>query len=255
MEAETRPHNSQRVGSTKNQYCYPLLKNVHLSIPPPTVNGKTSFTYGDFTYYHYKCDLFDDVGWGCAYRTLQSACSWIRNILIKKRSIDDKIDMDNNKQELKAQSVPDVPTIPEIQKVLVNISDKPESFFGSKEWIGALEVFFVIDTTYDVCCKILHIPENDDIKKYANIIWKYFEEFGGLIMMGGDVDASSKGIAGCHISDNQAYFLVIDPHFVGKPKSIQELIEKGYVRWQHTSEFIDSSFYNLCLPQISAKIF
>lgn len=48
-----------------------------------------------------------------------------------------------------------------------------------------------------------------------------------------------------------SYFcLSQDPHFVGVPKSVDDLIHQGYIRWQHTSDFVDSSFYNLCLPQL-----
>lgn len=89
-------------------------------------------------------------------------------------------------------------------------------------------------------------------------------------------------------------FMWQDPHFIGVPKSVDDLIRQGYVRtakittqlsfsiqcihpivlfinknpflsfinynsfpifsryirWQHTSDFVDSSFYNLCLPQL-----
>lgn len=44
-----------------------------------------------------------------------------------------------------------------------------------------------------------------------------------------------------------------DPHFVGVPDSVDDLIERGYIRWQRASDFDDSSFYNLCLPQLSFK--
>lgn len=134
-----------------------------------------------------------------------------------------------------------------------------------------VQVFYVIDTLYDVSCKIQHIPKCEDIKKYTNILKHYFEEFGGLVMMGGDVDASSKGIAGIHVADNEAYLLIVvctrldhnlvilvnqllsmwqDPHFVGIAESAEDLVRLGFVKWQHTSEFVDSSFYNLCLPQL-----
>lgn len=47
------------------------------------------------------------------------------------------------------------------------------------------------------------------MKRYIGILRLYFEQFGGLVMMGGDIDASSKGIAGIHIADNEAYLLVV----------------------------------------------
>lgn len=70
------------------------------------------------------------------------------------------------------------------------------------------QVFYIIDTLYDMSCKIQHIPKGD-MKRYISILRLYFEEFGGLIMMGGDMDASSKAVAGIHIADNEAYLLVI----------------------------------------------
>lgn len=249
----------------KEDYKYSLLENVHLYVKPPSESGKTYLTQGNFSYFHYKCDNYDDVGWGCGYRTLQTMCSWIRNLLESNKlsslasSESTLIHAISSSSTSPSSSVsssslrPILPSILEIQTTLINLSDKPDSFFGSREWIGTLEAFYVVDALYDVPCKVLHIPHNEDIKKYANIVKKYFEDYGGFIMMGGDVDSASKGIAGIHISGNQAYFLVIDPHFVGKLKSPQELIETNFVRWQHSSQFVDSSFYNLCLPQIKLK--
>lgn len=102
-----------------------------------------------------------------------------------------------------------VPSLREIQDILVRIGDKPASFAGSREWIGALEVFYVIDTLYDISCRIQHIPRCEDIKRYTSIVKKHFEEFGGVVMMGGDLDCASKGICGVHIDGNDAYFLIM----------------------------------------------
>ncbi|KAJ6635849.1 putative Ufm1-specific protease 1 [Pseudolycoriella hygida] len=216
------------IDSTK--YKYNLLNNVGNLVDPPRPDGKSYLTRGDYTYFHYSCDNVNDVGWGCGYRTCQSLCSWIA--------------AQQNRQIA-------VPTLLDIQKILVDIGDKPKSFNGSRQWIGALEVFYIIDTLFDISCKIQHIPKGE-MKRYINILRLYFEQFGGLVMMGGDVDASSKGIAGIHIADNDAYLLVIDPHFVGEA-SIEQLVSEGFVKWRHTSEFSDSSFYNLCLPQLTAS--
>lgn len=68
-------------------------------------------------------------GWGCAYRTLQSLCSWIA------KNRDDTIDVDDN-----ALIGTDVPSVEEIQQTLVNINDKPPEFLNSTDWLGALEV-------------------------------------------------------------------------------------------------------------------
>lgn len=109
----------------------------------------------------------------------------------------------------------------------------------------------MIDTLFDVSCKVIHIAKKDSIAKHSDALKEYFETYGGLIMMGGDMDAASKGIAGIHVSaDQDIYLLVIDPHFVGKIRTKEELYTKSYVKWQKVDEFVDSSFYNLCLPMV-----
>ncbi|GLV34514.1 UFM1 specific peptidase 1 [Carabus blaptoides fortunei] len=60
-----------------------------------------------------------DKGWGCGYRTLQTLCSWVRNT---------------------TKSAVNVPSIMDIQKLLVTMEDKPEDFIGSRDWIGSVEI-------------------------------------------------------------------------------------------------------------------
>ena len=43
-----------------------------------------------------------------------------------------------------------IPSIPQIQEVLVAMGDKEKEFIGSKQWIGSVEVGLVIDKIYDV---------------------------------------------------------------------------------------------------------
>lgn len=33
---------------------------------------------GVYSYHHYMQDRVDDNGWGCAYRSLQTICSWFQ---------------------------------------------------------------------------------------------------------------------------------------------------------------------------------
>ncbi|XP_037949430.1 probable Ufm1-specific protease 1 [Teleopsis dalmanni] len=223
------PDSVSALAITSKVYKYKLLTNI-LGLKPPCP-GTTFLTRGDFQYFHYGCDGFNDQGWGCAYRTLQSMCTWI---LYKQ----DKV------------GTLHVPGLREIQETLVRIEDKPKDFIGSRAWIGALEVFYVVNDLYDVSCKILHIPSRDEFKNHMCALKDYFENIGGFVMMGGDMDAASKGIAGIHIAKEDVYLLVIDPHFVGIPISIKELVDCGYISWKKTTEFVDSSFYNLCLPQL-----
>lgn len=133
------------------------------------------------------------------------------------------------------RTIASVPSIKKIQQTLVEIGDKPDSFLNSREWIGALEVrilaprlcwyidllilmvlsftclkvFYTIDSLYDVPCRIQHIPSCQELRKFSNIFKSFFEEFGGFAMMGGDIDAASKGVVGIHIAENDAYFLIV----------------------------------------------
>ncbi|KAL9915903.1 probable Ufm1-specific protease 1 [Glossina fuscipes] len=215
-------------------YEYPLLNDIIKCVPKPNNNnnnkkniGQTYLTLGDFQYFHYGCDGYQDHGWGCAYRSLQSMCSWILN--------------------KKGQSE-NVPSIEEIQKTLVMLGDKNQKFIDSRDWIGALEVCYVIDALYNVPSKIIHVTKLEKLENHIESLAKYFQDIGGFVMMGGDMDASSKGIAGMHRDRENTYLLIVDPHFSGVPTSVQELIDKGYIRWRNINEFIDNSFYNLCLP-------
>ncbi|XP_047348617.1 probable Ufm1-specific protease 1 [Vespa velutina] len=209
-------------------YSTNLLKNIHESLPT-FGTGKSTIIRGIYEYWHYGCDGFNDRGWGCGYRTLQTICSWI---IINK-----------NLQEK-------VPSIRKIQETLVTLEDKEKPFIGSRDWIGCFEVCLILDNLYNVNSKIVHIRSGQELSKYLHIIRQHFEEFGCPIMMGGDQDCSSKCIIGMHIGLKEVYLLIVDPHFIGKAKSIEELKNNQWVRWQSIRDFVYSSFYNLCLPQI-----
>lgn len=99
-------------------------------------NDLDSTIQGSCKYYHYNCDNFNDIGWGCGYRTLQTMCSWIRERLFEK----------------KMPAAP-VPSLVEIQQILHKCQDKPANFVNSKQWIGCFEASIVIDYLYDVPCK------------------------------------------------------------------------------------------------------
>ena len=75
-------------------------------------------------------DKINDSGWGCAYRSLQTICSWFRRQSFATRP---------------------EPTHKEIQQTLVSLGDKPPSFVGSSKWIGAFEISLCLDELYGVC--------------------------------------------------------------------------------------------------------
>ncbi|EDV59757.1 probable Ufm1-specific protease 1 [Drosophila erecta] len=206
-------------------YAYPLLEDPQGALATPTEGGRTLVTRGAFNYFHYGCDGHQDAGWGCGYRTLQSAISWIQ----RRRGLSGH-----------------VPSIREIQQILVALGDKGPQFEGSRDWIGTLEEFYVIDVLHQVPCKILHakVLISGEI---LDQLRSYFEKYQGFIAMGGLSDTASKAITGYHCSAQGRIFLqVVDPHFVGVPSSRQQLIDQGYVRWVPVDEF-PASTYNLCL--------
>lgn len=72
-------------------------------------------------------------GWGCAYRTLQTLCSWI-----------------NYNCDWSKSDPPTVPSLLKIQQTLVDIGDKPSTFIQSREWIGSFEICLFLDHCYNV---------------------------------------------------------------------------------------------------------
>ena len=207
------------------------LENIHLKMTGS--NDKTSrwCVSGSYQYYHYKCDGYDDIGWGCGYRTIQTICSWLQGGQTTEKEVE-------------------IPSILDIQRILVDCGDKPASFHGSRDWIGCFEASIVIDTLYNVPCKIVHCEQGRGIQ--LDFIREHFSEtkLGGPIMMGGDLDAASKGILGYSIDQ---CVLVADPHF---SKSNREdkidadyLLRNEWISWRSTNSFEPNSFYNACLPQ------
>ncbi|KAI3995918.1 hypothetical protein MKX01_017115 [Papaver californicum] len=66
-------------GSSSTKNVSYLLKDVHTGVPRSGVSGGLISTVeGSYEYYHYLQDAFDDNGWGCAYRSLQTIISWFK---------------------------------------------------------------------------------------------------------------------------------------------------------------------------------
>lgn len=62
-----------------NAYIFksPKLINPHEGIAPQN-RGKIATVRGKYVYYHYMQDNFNDDGWGCAYRSMQTIFSWFK---------------------------------------------------------------------------------------------------------------------------------------------------------------------------------
>ncbi|XP_076333048.1 ufm1-specific protease 1-like [Tachypleus tridentatus] len=219
-----------------------LIENVHVCLNLPDLSEKTSLVRGIYNYYHYTCDGVDDRGWGCGYRTLQTICSWVHY----------ELNINASFKEYPERKTGPVPTIQEIQKALRTMGDKPDSFVGSREWIGSVEVAMCIDFFYNVLCKILHLKSGSELKETVNEFHRHFDCFGSPVMMGGDRDCSSKGIMGICSTSEESYLLVVDPHYSGRSTTKETLQILEFVKWYPLSSFMESSFYNLCFPQLKS---
>lgn len=222
-----------------HDYVCDLLPNIHGGLQLPADVSEVYLVVGDYLYYHYGCDGFDDRGWGCGYRTLMTLCSWVRGQLQKSQG--------------SSSSLRAVPSNHHIQEILVEIGDKEENFLNSKQWIGSVEVCHVLDTIYNVQCKIIHTRRGKDLCEHIDTLCDHFKTRGSPVMMGGDTDVSSKGIVGVCKSSTDNYLLVVDPHFWGEATDAAALQSSEWVKWQPLTDFNESSFYNMCLPQFTAR--
>lgn len=211
-----------------------LQKNVHVGLPNPA--GRCAVVRGDYLYYHYGCDGLDDRGWGCGYRTVQTMASWLG---------------------FNRGPPPPPASLPDIQKALVAMGDKPDSFAGSRGWIGTFEASLVLDYFCETPCRVVHVRGGELEEVAVPELHRHFSSSSGSsfsgssspVMMGGDRDNSSKGILGvCTGDQGSSMLLVVDPHYCGRTPSVSELHAQGWVGWVSVSSLDRSSFYNLCLP-------
>ncbi|KAK7595475.1 hypothetical protein V9T40_013300 [Parthenolecanium corni] len=211
---------------TEKKISVQQLMNVHEGLAPSGVNGTPSIVQGNYLYYHYTHGNTNDSGWGCAYRSLQTLFSWYK---------------------LQGWTDRKVPTLTEIQQVLVDIKDKPKTFVGSRQWIGSLEVSFVLDTLINVTCRVLNVQQGESVAEYSHDLANHFKKHGTPVMIGGGVLAHT--ILGVDINDENdvVKFLVLDPHYTG-PDQLSTIQSKGWVGWKNPDFWKQDSFYNLCMP-------
>ncbi|KAJ1403243.1 Peptidase C78, ubiquitin fold modifier-specific peptidase 1/ 2 [Sesbania bispinosa] len=205
-----------------------LLRDVHIGIPSSGVTGGTvSLVQGSYEYFHYLQDGYNDSGWGCAYRSLQTIISWFR---------------------LQNYSSIEVPSHREIQQSLVEIGDKDPSFIGSREWIGAIELSFVLDKLLGVTCKVINVRSGAELPEKCRELALHFEtQSGGVLaytLLGVDYNEASGDCA----------FLILDPHYTGTD-DLKKIINGGWCGWKKAVDnkgknfFLHDKFYNLLLPQ------
>jgi hypothetical protein len=140
------------------------LISPHLSAKASSVaNGKQSLVKGDYVYFHYMQDNFNDNGWGCAYRSFQTIFSWFK---------------------LQSYTLKPVPTHRQIQQALVDMEDKPKSFVGSNKWIGSMEISYCLSHMLNVESKIIFVSKGSEIIEKARELQYHFETEGSPVMIG-----------------------------------------------------------------------
>jgi len=200
------------------------LINTHIGL---NLKGdEVSLVQGRYAYHHYMQDKFDDNGWGCAYRSLQSIISWFKLQGYTDRSI---------------------PTHQEIQQCLVKIGDKPSSFINSRLWIGSMEVSFCLQTLIGVESTIVNVSSGSEMSSKARQIGEHLRTHGTPIMIGGGVLAHTIIGVDFNSQTGDARFLILDPHYTGA-EDLRTIQNKGWCNWKPSSFWKPDSFYNMCLP-------
>ncbi|XP_049427150.1 ufm1-specific protease 2 [Epinephelus fuscoguttatus] len=204
------------------------LRNPHLVLTHPTLdNGKVYLVQGIYSYHHYMQDHMDDNGWGCAYRSLQTICSWFQQQGYVERA---------------------VPPHKEIQQALVDVGDKQASFVGSRQWIGSIEVSAVLNQLLGVTSKIMFVSQGSELASKGRELANHFLNEGTPIMIGGGVLAHTiLGVAWSETT-GQIRYLILDPHYTGA-EDLQVITDKGWCGWKEPEFWDQTAYYNLCLPQ------
>ncbi|KAF2982565.1 hypothetical protein EK904_008563, partial [Melospiza melodia maxima] len=188
---------------------------------------KVYLVQGVYSYHHYMQDRIDDSGWGCAYRSLQTICSWFKHQGYMDRPI---------------------PTHKEIQQALVDAGDKPAAFVGSRQWIGSIEVQLVLNQLFGITSKILFVSQGSELALQGRELANHFKTEGTPIMIGGGVLAHTiLGVAWNETTGHIKY-LILDPHYTGG-EDLHVILEKGWCGWKGPEFWNKDAYYNLCLPQ------
>eukprot|EP00939_MAST-03C_sp_MAST-3C-sp1_P004907 g4907.t1 len=215
------------------------LRDVHLAITTSSSSSQ-SLVRGSYEYYHYHQGNFDDAGWGCAYRSLQTIVSWFK---------------------LNHYCPPDLVRVPshaEIQQALVDMDDKPPPFVGSKQWIGSTEIGYVVERLVPgVSGKFIVLASGSDMPSASRQLKEHFDTQGTPVMIGGGALAFTLLGIRYDESANRTSWLILDPHYTG-PDDVESIVKRecmleGYraipCSWRGIDAFSPKSGYNLYLPQ------
>ena len=211
------------------------IKNPHLNVKDINKGPDDSYVIrelvkGDYLYFHYNQDNVKDAGWGCAYRSLMSVFSWfVLNTSVGKGK--------------------KIPSIEEVQKLLIKIGDKDKKILGSESWIGAVEVNLVLNEIFEVENQIMFVDSGSGMESKGRELAYHFKYNKTPIMVGGGVYAYTILGVDYNKVKGSCKFLIMDPHYVGEEK-IEAIVGKGWCNWKSVDLFKKENFYNLCMPSV-----
>ncbi|KAJ7363357.1 Ufm1-specific protease 2 [Desmophyllum pertusum] len=219
-----RPSNRYVFENERQQGIY--LTNPHAGLVGG-VCGTVAVVDGTYAYHHYMQDNFNDDGWGCAYRSLQTIASWFRH---------------------QGYSSKPVPSHREIQQALVDLQDKGKEFAGSRQWIGSFEVSMCLEHLLGVTSKIMFVNTGAEMRAKGRDLLHHFQTQGTPIMIGGGVLAHT--ILGVDFNDQTGdiRFLILDPHYTGG-EDLKVILDKGWCGWKGPDFWNQQVHYNMCMPQ------
>ena len=185
-----------------------------------------------FAYLPCPKDNFDDNGWGCAYRSLQTCVSWYR---------------------MQHYTCASVPSILDIQRLLKRIDEAHQEIeIGSRKWIGTVEGMYLLQEYLKVDCKMMYCQDATDMASQAPQMLQHLETEGTPIMMGAGMYAYTL-VGLCFDSDiGDVAYLIVDPHYTGQD-DLKQILSKGWVGWKNLDFFeksTDGSFINCCMPLV-----
>lgn len=61
--------------------------------------------------------------------------------------------------------------------------DKPRAFVGSRDWIGAIELGYVLDTKLGLTCKVMTVSSGADMSSKARELAHHFDTQGTPVMV------------------------------------------------------------------------
>lgn len=222
-----------------------LVDRVHDKVPlkkPRTIpNSTTAIVRGAYDYYHYKLDGFDDCGWGCAYRSLQTVLSWFQ----RAGGFTDAFAM---------------PDIRRIQEILARVDPdkaKQAKFVGSSTWIGSIEVMLVLQHFMPhLECVIQRLEKGSELDESATLhrmLLAHFERGGCPVMIGGASYAHTIVGIDCNVRTASAQYLIVDPHYPAERTDVAAVGSKGWCGWKEAKQFFDQkSWYNVCIPRVAS---